>query len=203
MCTQELLPTDRDAGRPEDGVGTAGEPPRTHWRLRVVVDDARGRLAALAMTLSRAQANVSSVHVHPLPGGGAMDELLLSMPEGTSPEEILHAARRADARDAAVWPVDVKAFVDEPTRVLRLASQAARAPELLPEVLAELLHARLVAPAPGGDDRLVLHPPVGGPVVLERDGEPLPPAEQARAEALCAVVSGAFPSAVGPLGAVD
>lgn len=172
------------------------EPARTHWRLRVAVDDARGRLAALAMTLSREQASISSVHIHPLPEGGAMDELLLTMPAEADAEDILRAAARADARDAAVWPVDVKAFVDEPTRVLRLAQRVAARPDQLPEALGELLHARVVPVGADVEDRLVVRGPRGD-VVLDRPSEPFTPAEQARAEALCAVAGAVADQSTG------
>ena len=154
-------------------------PERSMWRLRVVVDDARGRLAALAMTLSRAGANIHTVEVHPLPDGGALDELLLSTPADGRSSEVLRAAHAAGGRDAALWPCDVHDFVDEPTRVLRLSARVAHDPTQLPAVLAELLHAR---EGDGDDDRAVLVVATdAGDIRLERSDEPFTPAERAPA----------------------
>lgn len=167
-------------------------PERSMWRLRVVVDDARGRLAALAMTLSRAGANIHTVEVHPLPDGGALDELLLSTPADGRSSEVLRAAHAAGGRDAALWPCDVHDFVDEPTRVLRLSARVAHDPTQLPAVLAELLHAR---EGDGDDDRAVLVVATdAGDIRLERSDEPFTPAERARALALAGVARSVSPA---------
>ncbi|WP_183061540.1 ACT domain-containing protein [Motilibacter peucedani] len=176
------------------------------WRLRVEVDDSRGRLAALAMTLSRARANILTVAVHPLPAGGAVDELLLALPVGADPALLLRAAELAGGRGASVWPGDLHDYVDEPTRVLRLAGRLARDPGSLPAVLAELLRAHVATPLdePASDDAdgvlvdtMLVRSAGAGPLLLQRPGEPFTPAERSRAVALAALADVEEPGTQG------
>jgi hypothetical protein len=97
-----------------------------------------------------------------------------------------------------VWPTTALALVDGQARALTLAARVAADPDELSMALAELLGAQAI---PAGDpestinlasweaDGSALQVPLpgGGAVTLNRPGEPITPAETARAKRLADV----------------
>jgi hypothetical protein len=167
------------------------------WRVRATVDDSPGALRGVTEQLAALDANILSLHVHPL-DEGARDELVVATGEAVRGEDLVAAAEAGGGRDAHAWRTTALALVDGPTKALALAARVAEDPSELPLAAAELLGARVVtsrlgAPdprrAPHGPGHRTLHVPTPWTacIVLERSDEPFTPAESARAARLAQI----------------
>ncbi|MGY2744588.1 amino acid-binding protein [Arthrobacter sp. UYCu723] len=179
------------------------------WRARTVLTDHPGSLQKVTHSLARLDANILSIHVHPV-AGGVLDEFVLSAPGELREGELLRALRDGGGSEPQVWPTTALAMADGQTGALSLAARIAVNPEELPLAVAELLRAR-IEPAPDADtdpaetaperdgtagdgtagdgtqgDGTVLRIPTAwhGPITFSRPGEPFTPAESARAHRL-------------------
>ncbi|WP_024818675.1 amino acid-binding protein [Arthrobacter sp. 31Y] len=175
------------------------------WRARTVLLDQPGSLQKVTLSLAKMDANILSLHVHPMTGTGpaqagagerVMDEFVLSTPGEITEQELLKALHDGGGHESHVWPTTALAMADGQTRALSLATRIAGNPKELPMVVAELLSAKVVpfdperptseattVVGPSGD---ILKIPTAwhGPLLFSRPGEPFSPAESARAHRL-------------------
>ena len=165
------------------------------WRLRVTLDDEPGALEALAHALAGLDANILSLHMHPLQQG-SRDELVVATPEHVRAHHLTAAIEAAGDMSAHVWPMTALALLDGPTQALTLAARVTADPGELPLAVAEMLGARVVTDRLwGGDARgggppdpavLRIPSPWNGLFIFARD-EPFTPAESARANRLAEI----------------
>jgi hypothetical protein len=158
------------------------------WRVRTTVRDQPGALERLTHGLACLDANILSIHVHPLPGG-AMDEFVVETPDSVAEPELLHALESSGGRNSHAWPTTALALADGQTKALTLAVRVAGNPDELPLAVAELLGADMVPGAPGRLEvphGTILKIPSAwnGPLYFARPEEPFTPAESARAHRL-------------------
>jgi len=166
------------------------------WRIRVTLDDEPGALEALAHTLTGLEANILSLHMHPLEHG-TRDELVVATPEHVRATDLLGAIAAEVNMSAHVWPTTALALLDGPTQALTLAARIIDDPSELPLAVAELLGAQVVTdrlwvgdPRADRQDRaattLRIPSPWNGLFVFSRD-DPFTPAEWARANRLAEI----------------
>jgi hypothetical protein len=154
-----------------------------------VLQDQPGALQKVTRALARLDTNILSIHVHPV-AGGVLDEFVLSAPGDLGERQLLEALDDAGGSRSHAWPTTALAMADGQTRALSLAARVADAPDELPLVVAELLHARVLTPAeaavetPDAGTRLKVPTAWHGPIIFARAGEPFTPAESARAHRL-------------------
>lgn len=159
------------------------------WRARIQLADRPGSLQRVTAALAKVDANILSIHVHPVPDG-VLDEFVLSTPGNVGERALLAALQQGGGTDPQVWPTTSLAMADGQTRALSLAARIADAPKELPLAVAELLRARILAPAEARQDkydagtRLKIPTAWHGPITFARDDEPFTPAESARAHRL-------------------
>ena len=171
-------------------IGEWHEDALTLWRIRAVVRDRPGSLAAVCERLAGLGANIVGLQVHPLPEG-VLDEFLVDLP----PEiggDALAAAIAAGGAD--VRHVDRAArddLTDAPARVLTLAARMAAGDAGLPMALHDLFGKCAVAWDPREAEEsacagtlMTLPDPSGGTLLLTREGLDFTPTEFARARAL-------------------
>ncbi|MBT2512385.1 amino acid-binding protein [Arthrobacter sp. ISL-30] len=166
------------------------------WRARTVLRDEPGSLQKITQSLARLDANILSIHVHPI-DGGVLDEFVLSAPGELREPDLLNALDGGGGRKSYVWPTTALAMADGQTKALSLAARVAGNPTELSLAVAELLSAKIISPTPEGlaaepattvvnDPATLLKIPTAwhGPLVFSRPGEPFTPAESARAHRL-------------------
>ncbi|MDQ0925827.1 hypothetical protein QF038_004335 [Pseudarthrobacter sp. W1I19] len=159
------------------------------WRARTVLCDEPGSLQKLTRALARTGTNILSIHVHPV-AGGVLDEFVLSAPGHVGERELLDALHDGGGTRSHAWPTTALAMADGQTKALSLAARIADAPDELPLAVAELLQARILAPAEaalekhGAGTLLKIPTAWHGPITFVRPGEPFTPAESARAHRL-------------------
>jgi hypothetical protein len=163
------------------------------WRARTLLRDEPGSLKKITRSLALLDANILSIHVHPV-RGGVMDEFVLSAPGELTERQLVDALKDAGGRQPQVWPTTALAMADGQTKALSLAARIAATPGELPLAVAELLSARILDPASESaqlsretnDAGTVLKIPTAwhGPITFYRPGEPFTPAESARAHRL-------------------
>ncbi|NUR63871.1 MAG: ACT domain-containing protein [Catenulispora sp.] len=171
-------------------IGEWHEDALTLWRIRAVVRDRPGSLAAVCERLADLGANIVGLQVHPLPEG-VLDEFLVDLP----PEiggDVLAAAIAAGGAD--VRHVDRAArddLTDAPARVLTLAARMAAGDAGLPVALHDLFGKCAVAWEPRECEEaacsgtlMSLPDPSGGTLWLTREALDFTPTEFARARAL-------------------
>lgn len=177
------------------------------WRVRATIADRPGSLERLTHGFARHNLNVLAVHVHTL-GDQALDEFILATPHDMLAGDIRRTATAAGGADVQVWPTTALALADGQTRALALATRVTADPDELSMALAELLGAHaLPADDPAAPGRLAsgekdgsalqVFLPGGGAVVLDRPGEPITPAEAARAQRLADVARASHVAAQG------
>jgi membrane protein implicated in regulation of membrane protease activity len=163
------------------------------WRVRTVVRDNPGSLAALAASLAGHGLDIRSIQVHAV-ADGIVDELLLEAPPSIGWRDIVTATETGGGRDVHAIPADIHDLVDVPTRVLTLACHALDGQVPLPAALRALLGASSVRRGERtgegqGDADTVdgptmrLSEPAGGVLTFERPTVAFTPAEFARARA--------------------
>ncbi|WP_229401301.1 GNAT family N-acetyltransferase [Micromonospora okii] len=161
----------------------------TLWRIRATVDDRPGYLSVLTASLALRGVNILSVQVHTTEAG-AVDDFLVDAPDTIDAAALVAAVERGRGRDCWVARSEARGLVDQPTRVLGLATRLARDPEAIGETLRALLGADEVtwrsARVSGGvaGTTMVLPDPAGGAYELRRAAPTFTPAEYARAQAL-------------------
>ncbi|KAA5827124.1 GNAT family N-acetyltransferase [Saccharopolyspora hirsuta] len=159
---------------------------QTLWRVRASVTDTPGRLARLAGGLAALGGDIRTMQVHPVPDG-AVDEVLLHVPDRISRWELIEAVEAAGGRDVVVARADVRELDDVPTRTANLATDLVRGRTDLVRALRALLGRVEVhwqeEPA-HTDSAMCLPAPGGGALVLERPSGSFTPAEFARATAM-------------------
>lgn len=165
------------------------------WRIRTVLQDRPGSLERITHALSVLDANILSIHVHPV-DGGVLDEFVLSTPAGLSEEDLYAAVAVGGGRHVRVWSTTAVALADGQTRALGFAARVAAEPAELPHAVAALLSAEYLGERPGPvrpvpaaalpRDGTVLKIPSAwdGPMLFSRPGDPFTPAESARAHRL-------------------
>ncbi len=162
------------------------------WRVRTVLAEEPGALQRLSRALAGLEANILSIHVHPV-ADGVLDELVLSAPGDLAEEELSAAVELSGGRQTRLWPTTPVALTDGQTRALALAARVAGNPGELPQAIAELLAAELVIDVPGkpvardtGSESTLLKVPTTwhAPLYFSRPGEPFTPAESGRAHRL-------------------
>lgn len=162
------------------------------WRVRTRLPDEPGALERVTHGLARLNANILSIHVHPV-SEGVLDEFVLSAPGELTDDDLLAALASGGGRETRAWPTTPLALTDGQTRALSLAARVAGNPGELALVIAELLSAEIIvdgpdAPAPGRSpqDGTLLKVPTTwhGPLLFIRPGEPFTPAESGRAHRL-------------------
>lgn len=167
------------------------------WRIRVTVDDKPGALEILTHNLARLDANILSLHVHPL-DRRSLDELVVATPEHVHAKDLIDGIEAGGGMEPHVWPTSALALVDGQTKALTLAARVTTNPGELPLAVAELLGAQVVTNRPGmtgarsraqEPDKTTLRipSPWGGPIIVSRPDEPFTPAESARAIRLAEV----------------
>ncbi|YCK82205.1 amino acid-binding protein [Arthrobacter sp. D3-18] len=175
------------------------------WRARTVLMDQPGSLQKITHALAKMDANILSLHVHPMTGTGSaqtglngrvMDEFVLSTPGEVTEQELLKALHDGGGHESYVWPTTALAMADGQTKALSLAARIAGNPTELAMAVAELLSAKVVpidperprpeVPTVVGPSTDILKIPTAwhGPLVFSRPGEPFSPAESARAHRL-------------------
>ncbi|MDA3650321.1 GNAT family N-acetyltransferase [Saccharopolyspora indica] len=156
------------------------------WRLRASVTDAPGRLARLAGGLAALGGDIRTMQVHPVEDG-AVDEVLLHVPDRTTRWELIEAVEAAGGRDVVVARADVRELDDVPTRTANLATDLVNGRTDLVRALSALLgrvEIRWQEEGPCAGEAMRLAAPGGGELVLERSGGSFTPAEFARASAM-------------------
>jgi len=162
------------------------------WRVRTILADEPGALEQLTRGLARLDANILSIHVHPV-SAGVLDELVLSAPGDLIEEDLFAAVQTCGGRSTRLWPTTAVALTDGQTRALTLAARVAGNPGELGPVIAELLAAELVVDRTNGENPLdtshesvLLKVPTTwhAPLYFSRPGEPFTPAESGRAHRL-------------------
>ncbi|MFF5175833.1 GNAT family N-acetyltransferase [Micromonospora sp. NPDC000089] len=161
------------------------------WRIRATVDDRPGYLSVLTASLALRGVNILTVQVHTTEAG-AVDDFLVDAPDALGEADLVAAVERGRGRDCWVARSEARGLVDQPTRVLGLATRLVRDPEATGEVLRTLLGADEVRwrPTPAGAragigaSTMLLADPTGGSYALSRRQPDFTPAEYARAQAL-------------------
>ncbi|MEH0939188.1 GNAT family N-acetyltransferase [Micromonospora psammae] len=161
------------------------------WRIRATVDDRPGYLSVLTASLALRGVNILTVQVHTTEAG-AVDDFLVDAPDTLDQADLLAAVERGRGRDCWVARSEARGLVDQPTRVLGLATRLVRDPDATGAALRVLLGADEVtwratpaAPHAGvGAATMQLADPSGGSFTLRRAAPSFTPAEYARAQAL-------------------
>ncbi|GAA3457176.1 ACT domain-containing protein [Dactylosporangium matsuzakiense] len=158
------------------------------WRIRATVDDRPGFLSVLTASLALRKVNILSVQVHTTESG-AVDDFLVEAPDGLSQADLADAVIRGRGRDAWIAPADVRGLIDEPTRVLALATKVLDGSASLEQALDSLLGDCDISwrsTGAGGFTAtgMQLADPAGGMLYIRRPAPAFTPAEYARAQAL-------------------
>jgi hypothetical protein len=160
------------------------------WRIRALVRDRPGSLAAVCERLAALGANIVGLQVHPL-ADGVLDEFLVDVPPEISGEKLASAVAAAGARVPHVDRAARDDLTDAPARVLTLAARLAAGDAGLPAALHDLFGQCTVAwdPQESADATCVgtlmtMADPGGGTLLLRREKLDFTPTEFARARAL-------------------
>ncbi|SCL32818.1 Protein N-acetyltransferase, RimJ/RimL family [Micromonospora pallida] len=180
----------------------------TLWRIRATVDDRPGYLSVLTASLALRGVNILAVQVHTTEAG-AVDDFLVDAPDTLGEADLLAAVEKGRGRNCWIARSEARGLVDQPTRVLGLATRLVRDPDGIGTALRALLGAetvtwRPVPTASGGASgggatsggasgggvtgvdgtRMHLADGTGGFFDLSRAAPDFTPAEYARAQAL-------------------
>jgi GNAT superfamily N-acetyltransferase len=161
-----------------------------HWQIRATIDDAPGRLAALAGRLADLYVNILAVEVHPT-GDNAVDELVVVAPDAVSVANLASAVRQGGGIDAQIRPAQLLSLADGQARAITLAGRLADDIGDLPYLLIDLLGDCTISWQPEGLDvdslegaTLRLRDPECGRLVISRPAMPFTATEFARARAM-------------------
>jgi len=67
------------------------------YRLRIELQDRPGALAAVSAEIAAANANITSIDVHEIDGGSAVDEIVVSVTEDWAPKDLAESLARSGA----------------------------------------------------------------------------------------------------------
>lgn len=165
------------------------------WRVRAVLRDRPGSLAAVCAALAHVGVNIVGLQVHPLGDGeGVLDEFLLDVPAGVTAEDLDEVVTGAGGITPFVSRASAEDLTDAPARVLALAARLTAGTAGLPVMLHDLFGECAVGWLPGEPrepgyqgTEMLLADPDGGTLRVTRDGPGFTPAEFARAQALVAL----------------
>lgn len=118
------------------------------WRVHVELEDRPGRLGQLATAVGSAGCNIISLHVvgEPTDDGAVTDELLVGVPDGGNPADLVAAVEQAGIPCTLLVRADATELSDPATTALALARMVAADPGSAPRAVATMLRARLVDP---------------------------------------------------------
>lgn len=160
------------------------------WRIRAVVRDTPGSLAAVCERLAGLGVNILGLQVHPL-GAGVLDEFLVDVPAEVTPDRLTEAVTGGGAADARIDRADTQDLTDAPARMLTLAARLAAGTASLAIVLHDLFGGCTVGWLPDEvsesgyqDASMTLADPDGGSLRIAREEPAFTPTEFARAQAL-------------------
>jgi GNAT superfamily N-acetyltransferase len=122
------------------------------WRVHVELEDRPGRLGELATAVGDARCNIISLHVvgEPTDAGWITDELLVRVPDGGNPADLVTAVEQAGIPCTLLVRADATELSDPATTALALARMVAADPGSAPRAVATMLRARLVDPGADG-----------------------------------------------------
>lgn len=122
------------------------------WRVHVELEDRPGRLGELATAVGSASCNIISLHVvgEPTDDGAVTDELLVRVPDGGNPADLVTAVEQAGIPCTLLVRADATELSDPATTALALARMVAADPGSAPRAVATMLRARLVEPDSSG-----------------------------------------------------
>lgn len=158
------------------------------WKVRALLEDRPGALAALAGSCGEQSVNILGLQIFPAADGRVVDEFVLHTPGGWAGVDVERLCVLAGVEDPAVTPCSAHALEDQPVRYLRAAQILAEEPERLEEVLCRLLDASPDNGLPGTGS-LRLDDGDGPAVALTRRGSPFTDTELARAQELRRLVA--------------
>jgi GNAT superfamily N-acetyltransferase len=121
------------------------------WKVRALLDDRPGAMAALAASCGDQGVNILGLQIFPAADGRVVDELVLHTPGGWSGTDVEQLCVLAGVETPAVAACSPHALEDEPVRYLRAAQVVAERPEQLQEQLCRLLEASPGEGLPGFD----------------------------------------------------
>jgi hypothetical protein len=163
------------------------------WRIRAVVRDTPGSLAAVCERLAHLGVNILGLQVHPL-GEGVLDEFLVDVPTEVTPDLLAEAVSGGGAVDARIDRADTQDLTDAPARMLTLAARLTAGTASLAVVLHDLFGGCTVGWLPDEvgesayqDTQMTLADPDGGSLRIAREELAFTPTEFARAQALVAL----------------
>jgi GNAT superfamily N-acetyltransferase len=168
------------------------------WRVRAMLPDRPGALAALAAECGSREVNILGFQV--FPGVDLVtDELVLDSPDGWSVDDVIGLVERPGGRAVSVLRCTEAALVDQPTRYVQAAAAVLGSPASFPEVLARLFDAEAEPASEDGLDGVdVLEVEVASVLVQVRRSAPFTPTEHARADALASLVDDVLARAHAP-----
>lgn len=160
-----------------------------HWRVRALLEDRPGELAALARQCGEENVNILALQIFPTEQNGVVDELVLHSPSGWTERDVENLLLRAGTPSHAVAACTPHALEDPTVGYLRAAQAVVADPQQLPQRLGQLLEAS-VQPGTADRDELTLEDGEGPAVRLYRRA-PFTATEQARTRELRRIAAGA------------
>lgn len=159
------------------------------WKVRALLDDRPGAMAALAASCGDQGVNILGLQIFPAADGRVVDELVLHTPGGWTRTDVELLCVLAGVASPSVATCSPHALEDEPVRYLRAAQVVVERPERLEEQLCRLLDA---SPGAGtaGFDALALTTEDGAVLSLAR-ATTFTDTERARAQELQRLAIGA------------
>lgn len=152
------------------------------WRVRAILPDRPGALAALAQECGKASVNIVGLQI--FPGiDRVTDELVLSTPADWTEADLRELVERAGGESVVAATCTEDALADQPTRYVRAAREILARPAAFPDVVAHLFDADVDE----GDD--VMELTVGDVLVQVRRSTPFTAVEHARGAAMADLVS--------------
>lgn len=108
------------------------------WRVRTILDDRPGALAALSTACARQDVNILGLQIFPTTGERVLDELVMRTPPGWTFDDVEALCTVAGASLLDAVPCTAKALEDQPVRYLRAAARVLEEPDRLEEQLGQL-----------------------------------------------------------------
>ena len=172
------------------------------WQVRALLPDRPGAMAALASRCGVHGANILALDVHPTPDGQVVDELVIHAPTGWTAQDVERLCLEAGVDDTVVTECSAHALEDQPVRYLRAARAVVDHPDLLEDLLCQLLDA---TPAQAVESAGLLLDDDAGPLVALTRPHPFTATEEARVAELRLVAAAALghvatATSVRPLG---
>jgi GNAT superfamily N-acetyltransferase len=164
------------------------------WKVRAVLEDRPGAMAALAVGCGNRSVNILGVEIFPAADGRVVDELILHTPGGWAASDVAALCTDAGVNAPTVAECSPHVLEDQPVRYLRAAGVVADRPELLEDQLCQLLDAVPVQ-EPSTSHTMVIDDEHGPQVRLAR-AVPFTDTEVARATELRRLAAGPVPAEV-------